>query len=85
MIEREEKKMKTITRNVTMTVVTIATYNEETEEAVKTTSMIIGKKTVPAIKKLLKSNQMLLNYEYQEIKFSMPLEKFVENATQVQE
>lgn len=77
--------MKTITRNVTMTVVTIATYNEETEEAVKTTSMIIGKKTVPAIKKLLKSNQMLLNYEYQEIKFSMPLEKFVENATQVQE
>ena len=77
--------MKNITRNVTMTVVTIATYNEETKETVETTSMIIGKKTVPAIKKLLKSNQMLLNYEYQEIKFSMPLEKFVENATQVQE
>lgn len=77
--------MKNITRNVDMTVVTIATYNEETKETVETTSMIIGKKTVPAIKKLLKSNQMLLNYEYQEIKFSMPLEKFVENATQVQE
>ena len=77
--------MKNITRNVTMTVVTIATYNEETKETAETTSMIIGKKTVPAIKKLLKSNQMLLNYEYQEIKFSMPLEKFVENATQVQE
>lgn len=77
--------MKNITRNVTMTVVTIATYNEETKETVETTSMIIGKKTVPAIKKLLKSNQMLLNYEYQEIKFSMPLEQFVENATQVQE
>lgn len=77
--------MKTITRNVTMTVVTIATYNEETNETVETTSMIIGKKTVPAIKKMLKANQMLLNYDYQEIKFSMPLEKFVENATQVQE
>lgn len=77
--------MKNITRNVTMTVVTIATYNEETKETVETTSMIIGKKTVPAIKKLLKPNQMLLNYDYQEIKFSMPLEKFVENATQVQE
>lgn len=77
--------MKNITRNVTMTVVTIATYNEQTKETVETTSMIIGKKSVPAIKKLLKSNQMLLNYDYQEIKFAMPLEKFVENATQVQE
>ena len=77
--------MKNITRNVTMTVVTIATYNEETKETVETTSMIMGKKTVPAIKKLLKANQMLLNYDYQGIKFSMPLEKFVENATQVQE
>lgn len=77
--------MKNITRNVTMTVVTIATYNEETKETVETTSMIIGKKTVPAIKKMLKVNQMLLNYDYQDIKFVMPLEKFVENATQVQE
>lgn len=77
--------MKNITRNVTMTVVTIATYNEETKETVETVSMIIGKKTVPAIKKMLKPNQMLLNYDYQEIKFVMPLEKFVENATQVQE
>ena len=77
--------MKNITRNVTMTVVTIATYNEETKESVETVSMIIGKKTVPAIKKMLKANQMLLNYDYQDIKFVMPLEKFVENATQVQE
>lgn len=77
--------MKNITRNVTMTVVTIATYNEETKETVETVSMIIGKKTVPAIKKMLKANQMLLNYDYQDIKFVMPLEKFVENATQVQE
>lgn len=76
--------MKNITRNVTMTVVTIATYNEETKGTVETTSMIIGKKTVPAIKKMLKANQMLLNYDYQDIKFVMPLEKFVENATQVQ-
>ena len=77
--------MKNITRNVTMTVVTIAAYNEETKETVETVSMIIGKKTVPAIKKMLKANQMLLNYDYQDIKFVMPLEKFVENATQVQE
>lgn len=77
--------MKNITRNVTMTVVTIATYNEETKETVETVSMIIGKKSVPAIKKMLKANQMLLNYDYQDIKFVMPLEKFVENATQVQE
>lgn len=77
--------MKNITRNVTMTVVTFATYNEETKETVETVSMIIGKKTVPAIKKMLKANQMLLNYDYQDIKFVMPLEKFVENATQVQE
>lgn len=77
--------MKNITRNVTMTVVTIVTYNEETKETVETTSMIIGKKTVPAIKKMLKANQMLLNYDYQDIKFVMPLEKFVENAVQVQE
>ena len=77
--------MKNITRNVTMTVVTIASYNEETKETVETVSMIIGKKTVPAIKKMLKANQMLLNYDYQVIKFVMPLEKFVENATQVQE
>lgn len=77
--------MKNITRNVTMTVVTIATYNEETKETVETVSMLIGKKTVPAIKKTLKANQMLLNYDYQDIKFVMPLEKFVENATQVQE
>lgn len=77
--------MKNITRNVTMTVVTIATYNDETKETVETVSMIIGKKTVPAIKKMLKANQMLLNYDYQIIKFVMPLEKFVENATQVQE
>lgn len=77
--------MKNITRNVTMTVVTIATYNEETKETAETVSMIIGKKTVPAIKKMLKANQMLLNYDYQDIKFVMPLEKFVENATQVQE
>ena len=77
--------MKNITRNVTMTVVTIATYNEEEKETVETVSMIIGKKTVPAIKKMLKVNQMLLNYDYQNIKFVMPLEKFVENATQVQE
>lgn len=77
--------MKNITRNVTMTVVTIATYSEETKETVETVSMIIGKKTVPAIKKMLKTNQMLLNYDYQDIKFVMPLEKFVESATQVQE
>ena len=77
--------MKNITRNVTMTVVTIGTYNDETKETVETVSMIIGKKTVPAIKKMLKANQMLLNYDYQIIKFVMPLEKFVENATQVQE
>ena len=77
--------MKNITRNVPMTVVTIATYNEETKDTVESVSMIIGKKTVPAIKKMLKANQMLLNYDYQGIKFEMPLEKFVENATQVQE
>lgn len=79
--------MKTITRAVQCTDVIVVTYDEETKKGVETTERLVGKLPLSKIKKELKltDNQMVLRYDYVEVKLSMPLQTFIENATVVEE